>query len=236
MDEQKGFFTAWQDRILETARRALVEDGHVQSIGFVLTRPGNLPPGLRTEVLECSPGLEFAVLVLPLPPPATELLPVLIEDFIRPERQDVFVEKAREVIELGESFGMSREDAARRFLDGALERLAIDPKDVMLGCIRRLLALTDATAWVQVTEAYWLATDQPRRREELDLSEDPAASECIVVTMETHSASRVVTLPFTRSVRDTGEVVGFGSVIDGGMGAVVEGRMLGLLSPRGMAC
>lgn len=237
MSDGATFYTEWQDHLMKTAKANLLKDGHVCPMGFILAKSEDVPEAFRTELepLRDARGGVNPTLVMaciPLPPPFDEMLRVIAEDFILPDKREAYEASISLLTEIAPSALGSKDKAMKVIFEKAVEALGLDMMDVQMATIRRLVKAFRATAWFHVNEGY-VANAAAVEEGKTSPRETPGSRECVTVVMETYGASRWLTLPFTRAVRDTGEVQSVGELMDSGLSPLAfEGRMFGVLPPR----
>lgn len=228
-----------QDNFLATAKKILLEEGHLQPVGFVVTLHKHVD-----KLLESGYGIEFidrreclrdaqddriTMLVVNLAMNWKRLYHAILNVF--PQTRDVLPK----MLALGEV--ISVDDAYKRVTRAFLSATELDEKDVISATMRQICDKTDAfasifhsEAWMRVVEPSETA-DQIRENAPQGLGQDQKSVEVVISSMETYDFARMITVPIRREpskTRDGGKVLGFGEQREGG---TMTGRLAGFLKP-----
>ena len=228
-----------QDNFLATAKKILLEEGHLRPVGFVVTLRKHVD-----KLLESGYGVEFLdrreclrdaqddrvfILVVDLAMNWKRLYHAVLNVF--PQTRDVMPK----MLAFGES--ISVDDAYKRVTRAFLRATELDEKDVVSATMRQICDKVDAFACILHSEA-WMrlvgpseTPDQIRANAPGGLGQDAKSVEVVVSSMETHDFARLITMPIHREsskTRDGGKVLGFGEPYEDGK---LAGRLVGFLKP-----
>jgi hypothetical protein len=236
-----------QDGFLETSKKLLLEQGHLQRVGFVITLHKHID-----KFLESGWGIEFidpkaclrdakddnsAALIVDLSMDWKQLYHAVLN--VWPKTRDVLPA----MIELGKDIDV--DDAYKRVMRAFLRATEMEEKDVVAATMRQICAEANAFASVMHSEA-WMRTidttsetvDDVYKKAPGGLGQDMKSVEVVYSSMETYDFSRLITVPIHRepsATRDDGKVIGFGEPIESEAREAGEGRLAGFLKPLGEA-
>jgi hypothetical protein len=240
----------WQETLLETAKSILLEQNRVFTQVFVLTRMMNVPETYKKKMMDLktmrwaaelddgSTPNAYVMLMFEVHYEDPEQLMAMITD-MTPEP-----EKAKAILPVliskGKELGVQNPE---RHVVNALKRMwgFGHDKDVVAAFIANMVHDVEAEAWAKVDEA-WTRHMEPeegetpeeaRKRVPESLENDNLAMEALMVSLETKTLTKLITLPFFRTERDTGRVTDFGKMnvmTDDGKGPHrLTGRFVGFL-------
>ena len=231
----------FQDNMMDSGKRILVETKHLVPMFFVLTRKMEIDPWLRGTVLDAStmeppekmdemPG-DFIVLMIPSdwhdPETLLHMIKYLCDD---PAKAEASFAVLRLMAPMYNVAGNATEHIVNAFQ----KMTGLSPKNIIASFVKKLCQKTEAIAYVQVCEAWVRDNIKDRSAIPESLHDDPEAQEVLMCSMETNkSYTRFIREHFTRSERDKGDIVGWGKkeVMEdtGADGNRLTGRFFGFI-------
>lgn len=213
-----------QDHFLDNGKALLLEHGHVQMIGFVITLHKHVE-----KLFESGYGVEFldpkeclrdaqddsvAVLIVNLAMDYKRLYHAVLNVF--PKTRDVLPQ----LLALGHAVDV--DDPYMRVMRPFMAHTQLDERDVVAATMRQICDKIEAFACIFQSEA-WQRTGSYSEREEIpdSLADDAKAIEVIISSMETYEFTRMLTVPVHREPappdaerRDAGAITGFGQPLE----------------------
>lgn len=223
----------WQDGTLASAKNILVADKHLHPMLFVLAFDKLIDPELarnlsavrlKKNLRELTQGaiveLRHPLIGIPdaamigavmraLPAHEQKTIQGLLSNVVTrcgDGRPDALVDL------LAFAEGLDGDAVLKSLLKAIMHVKRIDESELLAIYIKDFLSRTRALAYLHVHES-WLNTAGARIPGK-SLSELPDSRECIAIRMEAGRFSRFLSLPFTRTQRDVGDVTGFGELIE----------------------
>ena len=232
-----------QDTFLEGAKTILRERGRLHPVGFIVTLHKNVEKlresGWGVEFIDSidcvrADGDDTATLILNLAMDWKRIYHAVVTVF--PQTKEAL----EPLVALGETLAV--DDPYKRIMRPFLAHTQMDVKDVIAASMRHICDKVDAFASIFQSEAWLREVDSEKENEAdiaQDLGTDAKSYEAIVSSMETHSFTRMLSLPVQRDgsakKRDEGKVVGFGDLVEGldtpDNANVVDGRLARFLKP-----
>ncbi len=198
---------AWQQHVMNTAKAILQSEGHLSPMLFVRALKKNVPEHFLAQIPpEAQPDDDVTVM-MPLNLRRRDLLNIAMS----------MNDKVRETVEMLVSVKPDNFDDERLeklLLGGIMTALNIEEKDLVAKGIIDILREFKAYAFIKVDETWRLMAKAMEGKKRTDypksLENEEAAGEAISVWMECDEFIRGLSVPFTRTVRNTGRVTGFG--------------------------
>lgn len=238
MEMTREMLLEWQEQTLATAKEALSEDGHLTPYVFVMTLPDRVKESIKKHTRAMAADLSDleidgpdglpgkpvpwsdlsdttpTLAILPQQKTEEEWFAIAVDLLVEPEKRSV----VETLVAVGKSGGFSASDTRKRILKILMETAGLGEKDLLALHIRDVLKRMGALAYCKVDDGYTMnvspkegeTVEQARRREPGDLANAEQATEAIIVQLETPTFMRTITLPYTRTKRNTGKVKEFG--------------------------
>lgn len=252
MNEQ--WLKEWQQFILETAKKILLEENRIMTQVFILTRQMNIDAELREIMMDITEmewrpatahdgtdPLQYVIIGVPIAYEDPRQLLAMLAFFT--EDRKVATQAFSNMTAFGKR--MNHSNPERYIVEMIKAKFGMHhDKDIVATWLREFVRLTEAEAFAKVDEMYVkmvqtppdTTIEQARENVPKSLKDDLETSEAIGVVVEDKNQTRMVNLPFTRSIRDVGKVLSFGEPIefvDDGKGpARTEGRFVNVIRPE----
>jgi hypothetical protein len=238
--------TKLQDDYLEVAKKALLDDDELVPVLLVLTVGNGIPEDTR-KILRAvgmsvakaggNPDAGLNVIAFPMDMSPRNLYAQLM---LIPGRHGTILPRMLALLQQG-----GVEDPHEGVLHGFKGITGATEKTIQATFIRSILKLTSAIGYLKIDEAWTVRPELPpgattedamkaRKGYADSLEDEERAEEAILVMLEAHGFQRTIGVPFTRTVRNTGKVQGFGEpwIIDSrNKGEEIKGRFSNLLRP-----
>jgi hypothetical protein len=152
-----------------------------------------------------NPG-SSSLILLDLNPSEEGLLSMYMH--VHPQAKPIILES----LAMAETIGVPRDVASKMILKKTMEANGAAHEGwFATQFMRYVIQKLEAYAYVHWSEV-WAAVSKDRDTVAPRLEDEPTATEALMISTETRRGQRSIMLPFTRSERGTGKVVGFGEL------------------------
>lgn len=246
----EAWLRGWQDSLTATAKDIIYRKRLVPMV-FMLTLPERIQDGFRSKLKRVDSAVDSVTLdgvdyvVAMLPDYVVAMLPVTYdwESMFDLATEYLVAKEKRPLIrvpmEASKEFGITPEEGHRAMTQALLGLAKMNEQDLMAIHIRSVLKKVGAMAYVKIDDGYALHVQgtseeevTARTSQQTSLAHEEAASEAVMSQMETPTFARLLTVPYKRTQRNTGKVVGFGEQKE--MTARRDGKSPSQLSGRFM--
>lgn len=221
----EAFFKGWQDDALQRARRVLRREGKLRPTVIACVSPDLVDPSVIANCKPFDNSMEWSSAT------PESLALIYLSGMLDYEMglqciQRCMPPEGRAMLELLRLAAPG--NAAKHLCAAYCSMRGIHEKDLFAMVLKDFFKRTQALAYLKVDESWVLHADADRKDYPDNLENVKEAKETLTVFMETKQFSRIVQLPFERTVRNTGRIASFGTA-DSTSFDRMEGRFTNLL-------